>query len=159
MHKHVGKHRTQVMIEYFRTLKKELILIVFLKSILVYSLTVLSLNELKLFETQNGLLSFFIQITIPLITFKTIKNKGIEFSLKCFIISGIFISVFSTLIRSFLLDKLLTELIYNNIISNGTRQLIDTLTTWQRIQEFSKFTLIGILFFVIIGFIIKAKKH
>tara|TARA_B100000809_G_scaffold263613_1_gene317275 strand:- start:239 stop:682 length:444 start_codon:yes stop_codon:yes gene_type:complete len=147
------------MIEYFRTLKKELLLIVILKSMLVYSLTVLSLNELKLFETQNGLLSFFIQITIPLITFKIIKNKGIEFSLKYFIVLGMFISVFSTLIRTFLLDKLLTELIYNNIFSNETRQVIDILTTWERIQEFSKFTLIGILFFVIIGFIIKVKKN
>jgi hypothetical protein len=147
------------MLEYFLTLKKELVLIIVLKSILIYFLTILDLNELKLFESQNGLLSFFIQISIPLITFKIIKNKGIEFSLKNFLFLGIFISAFSTIIRSFLLDKLLTELIYNNIFSNEVRRVIDTLTIWQRTHEFSKFTLIGILFFAIIGLIIKLKKN
>ena len=146
------------MIEYFRNLKKELILIIILKSFLFYFLTLLSLNELKLFEIQNGVLSFIILFSIPLLTFKAIKNKSIEFSLKHFSVLGIFISVLSAIIRTFFLNKLLTEFIYNFIISDGTVQIIDELTISQRFYEFYKFSLIGILFFLVIGFIIKITK-
>jgi hypothetical protein len=147
------------MIEYFRNLKKELVLIIILKSCLFYFLTILSLNELKLFEIQNGVLSFIILFSIPLLTFKVLKNKGIEFSLKYFSALGIIISVLSAIIRTFFLDKLLTEFIYNFIISDGTVQIIDELTISQRFYEFYKFTLIGILFFLVIGFIIKIIKY
>ncbi len=142
----------------FKILKKELILIVILKSFLVYLITLLNLYEFKLFELQNGILSFFVLILIPLITLRIIKNKGIEFSLRDFISLGIFISIFSSLIRVFILNNLLTELIYNYLFISKRGQVMDTMTSLGRTQEFLKFTLIGIIFFVIIGAIIKIKK-
>ena len=142
----------------FKILKKELILIIILKSFLVYLITLLGLYEFKLFELQNGILSFFVLILIPLITLRIVKNKEIEFSLRNFISLGIFISIFSSLIRVFILNNLLTELIYNYLFISKRGQVMDTMTSLGRTQEFLKFTLIGIIFFVIIGVIIKIKK-
>jgi len=147
------------MNKFFRALKKELLFIVILKSILVYSITLLSLNELIFFNTQNGILNLFVLIIIPLATLRTMKNKGIKFSLKHFILAGILISISSTMIRVFMLNKILTEIIYNDIFSNDKIQAIDLMTTWERIEESLKFISIGILFFVLIGSIIKLKKR
>ena len=68
------------------------------------------------------------------------------------------ISFLSSLIRVFILNKFLTELIYNYLITSEKGQVMDIMSSWERTQEFLKFTLIGIIFFAITGSIVKLKE-
>lgn len=143
------------MYEFFDNLRIELILITLIKSLIVYLITLLSLHDLKFFELQNVFLNLLVLILTPTMLLQIIKDKEISFSFKYFVLFGVFISLISSFIRIVLLNKFLTEILYNYILSDKKWQVFDTMTLTERSQEIIKFTLIGILFFLIIGIIKK----
>ena len=85
-----------------------------------------------------------------------IKDTEISFSFKYFVLFGVFISLISSFIRIVILNKFLTEILYNYILSDKKWQVFDNMTLTERSQEIIKFTLIGILFFLFIGIIKKS---
>lgn len=143
------------MYEFFDNLRIKLILITLIKSLIVYLITLLSLHDLKFFELQNVFLNLLVLILTPTMLLQIIKDKEISFSFKYFVLFGVFISLISSFIRIVLLNKFLTEILYNYILSDKRWQVFDTMTLTERSQEIIKFTLIGILFFLIIGIIKK----
>ena len=147
------------MNEKFKILKKEIILVLLFKSILIYAITLFKLNQLETFELQNSIFTFFILLLTPIITLLLILKKQIEFSLKNFFLLGIIISLFSSLIRVFILNNFFTKLIYNYLLKGEKGTVLNVMTFLERTQEFVKFTLIGIIFFFIIGLIMKLKKR
>ena len=143
------------MYESFDNLKIELIIITLIKSLIVYLITLLSLHDLKFFELQNAFLNLLVLILTPTMLLQIIKDKEISFSFKYFVLFGVFISLISSFIRIVILNKFLTEILYNYILSDKKWQVFDNMTLTERSQEIIKFTLIGILFFLFIGIIKK----
>ena len=143
------------MYESFDNLKIELIIITLIKSLIVYLITLMSLHDLKFFELQNVFLNLLVLILTPTMLLQIIKDKEISFSFKYFVLFGVFISLISSFIRIVILNKFLTEILYNYILSDKKWQVFDNMTLTERSQEIIKFTLIGILFFLFIGIIKK----
>ncbi len=143
------------MIEILNILKKEITFLILLKAFFIYSLTLFDVYNISLFPWDSSILGLLVMILIPLILFHiTSKKKEVEISLKQFILIGLIISSLSSFIRVFVLNKYLLKLVYYNTSKN----IIDTMSIFERTIEFTKFTLVGFFIFIIVG-VIKYQKR
>lgn len=147
------------MITISKDFNKNLIFLILGKSLIVFAITLLSFYELIFFELQNGFLSLVINIAIPLILLRIINKKNLKFSLIHFIITGFIISCLSSFLRVFLFNKFTTPFIYYILNQESSKRIIDTMTMSERFYEVIKFSIVGTLFFVVIGIIIKLIKQ
>jgi len=139
-------------------LKKELIILILLKAILVYLITILDSNNIVLFTWQGAFLHLIILILFPLILFRIISQKsGVELSLRHFILLGFIICISSSFLRVFILDKFMLKMIFDNWFYDSQMQVVSRMSFLQRTQEFTKFALTGIFFYIVVG-IVKYKN-
>ncbi|CAL2090535.1 membrane hypothetical protein [Tenacibaculum sp. 190524A05c] len=147
------------MITNSKDFNKNLIFIILGKSLIVFAITLLSFYELIFFGLQNGFLNLVVNILIPLILLKIINKKNLKFSLIYFIGNGFIISFLSSFLRVFLFNKFATSFIYYILNQESSKQIIDTMTMSERFYEVIKFSVVGTLFFIVIGIIIKLIKQ
>lgn len=116
---------------------------------IMYVLNLFTVYNLELFYRDKAIISLVLIISVPLIFGHIISKEKSKKLLLSFILIGVLISFFSSLLRVFVLDMFALKLIY----SNSNVNLVDTMTFLDRIIEFSKFFAIGSSAFTIIGLI------
>lgn len=136
------------MIKVLIKLKKEIITLILVKATFDYILTLFEVYDIYFFPFDSAILGLTMMIIIPFIFLKVLSKENEEYnSLKNFILIGLLITFFSVFIRVFLLNKYLLKIINYN----SSRELIDTMSFFDRTMEFSKFAIVGSFIFIIIG--------